>query len=62
MTTEIKITIPYWVMLVLCGVIFFNAVLNGLLLQQRYYNDTAFMAKVKEIQKENADLRAALNK
>jgi len=60
--TEIKITLPYWLMWCLIGSIMFQGITNILLYRQRYDNDMAFLAKVKEIQKENAELRAALGK
>ena len=59
---EIKITIPWWVLLVLCGGLFVNSITNVMLFMQRDKNDREFMAKVKEIRDENAQLRAQLDR
>lgn len=55
--TEFKLTIPSNIMWVFIGSILLQSLSNLALIKQRYDNDAAFMAKVKEIQDENAALR-----
>lgn len=55
--TEIKLTIPTGIMWVFIGSILLQSMSNLALIKQRYDGDMAFMAKVEEIQAENAALR-----
>jgi hypothetical protein len=61
---EIKFVFPAWLFAVLFLTMvsgyFMTSWSNILLLRQRAQQDAEFMAKVKEIQRENAELRVQL--